>query len=185
MDIRHISHPFLSLPPGVLSRLFWPFFALTLFLMIVMAAAGAPLNTGAAPQGIISFEFAGSAARTAEILDSWGEAGRLRAAFIQGLDFLFLVVYSTTIALGCLWAARWLEGRGWRLSSLGILLAWGQGLAALFDTVENIALVLLLFGWLASPWTQVAWVCAAVKFALIFMGMVYAFFAAALHLAWR
>ncbi len=180
-----MPHPFLSLSPHFLPRLFWPLLAFTLALMAVMAIVGAPLTTQAAPQGIVSFEFAGTIARAMEILDSWGHPGQLRAAFIQGLDYLFLLVYSTTIGLGCVWAARTFDKRGGSLTSLGALLAWGVWLAAAFDAVENVALVVLLFGGLASPWPEIARVCAVVKFALVFVGLVYTFFAAALRLAWR
>ncbi len=178
-----MPHPFLSLPARLLPRLFWLLLALTLVLMAIMAGVGAPLTTQAVPQGIVSFEFAGTVIRAREILDSWSPAAQLRAAFIQGLDFLFLLVYSTTIGLSCTWAAGVLHDRHRSLSSWGPLLAWGQWLAAGFDAFENIALVVLLFGGLASPWPQIAWICAAVKFALIFIGLVYTFFAAALRLA--
>jgi hypothetical protein len=53
----------------------------------------------------------------------------------------------------------------------------GQWLAAGFDAVENIALLVLLFGRLASPWPQVAWVCAVLKFSLIILGIAYILYA--------
>jgi hypothetical protein len=148
-----------------------------LVLMAVMGVLGLPLNTGAAPQGIFSFEFAGTVEKATEILASWKAQEVLPyAAFIQGLDFLFLVVYSTTLALGCVWAKRVICERGWPLVSPGVPLAWGQWLAAGFDAVENVALGALLFGRPAAPWPQVAWGCAAVKFTLIFLGAVYLFY---------
>jgi hypothetical protein len=105
------------------------------------------------------------------------------AAFLQGLDFLFLAVYSTTLSLGCLWARRVIVERGWPLAFLGVPLAWGQWLAAACDAIENVALAALLFGGPASPWPQAAWACAAVKFALIFLGLVYVFYGLAVRLA--
>jgi hypothetical protein len=181
-----MSHPFLSLSPHRLTRLFWPLLAITLGLAVVMAVAGVPLNTPAAHQGLVSFEFAGSVARAAQILASWDAPAQLRAAFIQGLDCLYLLVYSTTIGLGCIWAGRFFEQRGWSLGAvLGAPLAWGMGLAAACDAVENIALVVLLFGRLVSPWPEIAWICAAVKFTLIFIGLVYIFIAAVLRLTSR
>ncbi|MDP3938069.1 MAG: hypothetical protein Q8R92_08020, partial [Deltaproteobacteria bacterium] len=46
---------------------------LTLVLIAVMSAFDLPLRTEAAPQGIVSFELAGSAARAGEILASWDQ----------------------------------------------------------------------------------------------------------------
>ena len=71
---------------------------------------------------------------------------------------------------------RALTSRGWPLAGEGAALAWGQWLAAWFDAVENIALIAMLFGAVVSPWPQVAYWCAVIKFALVFLGLVYAFY---------
>ena len=49
-----------------------------------------PLRTPAAPQGIVSYELAGTLPRAQEILASWGERGRLFAGVGLGLDYLYL-----------------------------------------------------------------------------------------------
>jgi hypothetical protein len=126
---------------------------------------------------MVSLDFAGSPQRAKAILDSWDHPAQLRAAFIQGLDFLYLLVYSTTIAIACLWAGKTLHRAGWPLASIGIPLAWGLWLAALSDAVENVALVEILFGKYNSPWPEIAAACAILKFALIFLGLVYALYA--------
>jgi len=46
--------------------------------------------------------------------------------------------------------------------------------AALFDAVENFALWKILLGAWASPWPELAAVCAQVKFGLLLLGLVYA-----------
>ncbi len=160
---------------------FMIFTVLSLIIMSVMNFAGLPLNTAAAPSGIVSFEIAGSAANAQAILASWDSAARVRAAFIQGLDFLFPPVYSTAVALGCLLASTALARRGSQLARFGRGLAWGQWAAAGFDYVENIALVALLFGAPGSPWPQIALACALVKFTLLFLGLVYCFFGLAMR----
>ena len=116
------------------------------------------------------------------MLDSWDNAAKIRAAFIQGLDFLFPLVYSTSVALGCLLTAGVLASRRWPLAGLGAPLAWGLWAAAALDYVEYIALVVLLFTPPASPWPQIAAVCAALKFALLFLGLVYCFLGLAVRL---
>jgi hypothetical protein len=160
--------------------------AFTLALMLVMNGIGQPLNDPqAAPLGIISYELAGSPPQAETILNAWDASARQHAALSLGLDYLFMVAYAVTIALGCVWAARSLGAPGMRIYRLGILLAWGQGIAGLADATENVALITQLFRTPASPWPEIAQVCTLVKFGLILLGMIYAFFAAILRLATR
>lgn len=169
-----MTHPFERIKPERRNGYFYVLLAGTLLLMVTMNWIGAALNTTSAPYGIVSFEFAGTSEKAQAIMESWGEAGRGRAAFIQGLDFLFPLVYSSAIGLGCLMAGGVLRGRNWPLAGLGAVLAWGQWLAAGFDYAENIALTALLFGAQATGWAIFATICAAVKFLLVFAGLVFA-----------
>lgn len=175
-----MAHPLDSITSR--RRVFLILLACTLILTVVLNVSGKPLSTSAAPGGIVSFELAGSVSKAQEMLNSWDTGARVRAGFVQGLDFLYLCVYSTTIALGCLLAAEVLNSRGWPGATLGSPLAWGLWLAAGLDALENIALVLLLFGWMSTPWPQIAWGCALLKFGLIFLGLVYVFYALAVRL---
>jgi hypothetical protein len=155
------------------ARLFVALLVLTLGVAGALRSLDDALRTADAPNGIVSFELAGSAERAGRILASWNEDARVRAAFGLGLDFLFLVLYSTTIAWACLWAAKQLRGAG-PLAALGVPLAWGQWCAALLDAVENVALWALLVGPVTAPWPRLAQVCAIPKFALVFAGLLYA-----------
>jgi hypothetical protein len=171
-----MSHPLQSIPQEKRKVVFWSLFSATLAWMIIMQLVGAPLTTPAAPSGIVSFELAGNATQAKAILDSWDAKAQVYAAFGLGMDYVFMLLYSTTIALACIWAGEILRSVGWPLSKLGAGLAWGQWAAALFDAVENIALAVILLRGLASPWPELARWCALFKFALIFLGLVYAFF---------
>ncbi len=168
-------------------RWFWALLALSLLIMLAMNFIGLPLNTSAAPSGIVSFEVAGSVENAQAMLDSWGSQGRVAAAFIQGLDFLFPAVYSTMLTLACLMASSTLGRAAWPLARLGTALAWAQWAAALFDYIENISLVVLIFGPVAAPWPQIAAICALIKFTLLIIGIAYGFFglAARLSLSFR
>lgn len=156
---------------------FWPLLGTTLFLLVLLNQVGAPLTTPKSPYGIISYEFAGIPENAAAILNSWDANSQLRAAFSLGLDFLFLVLYSTTIGIACIWASEVLLKNRWPLAGVGIPLAWGLWLAALLDTIENVALTHILFNTPNSPWPELAAICALIKFGLIFIGIVYVFFA--------
>ena len=61
---------------------------------------------------------------------------------------------------------------GWK--NLGVLLAWGLWLAAIFDAVENYALITMMYGSPADPYPLVAAFCAICKFSLILLGLIYA-----------
>lgn len=178
-----MRHPLENLNQRARNPLFFVLLSLTIVVMIVMNSAGSILNTEDAPYGIISFEFAGNVQRAQAILASWDAAAQVHAAFIQGLDFLYLAIYSTTIALACLWAGETLKRATWPPVSLGLFLAWGLWFAALCDALENFALVKMLFGSISSPWPQIASVCAVIKFALIFLGLVYALYALVIRFA--
>jgi len=177
-----MNNPFSFIPTDMQKRLFWPLLALTLVLMIVFSITGAPLNTEAAPYGVISFELAGSLERVNTIFASWDAAARERAAFGLGLDYFFIPVYATAIALGCALASRSLKARQWPLESLGAIISWGLLLAGLLDIIENIALTITLFSAPSAPYPQIATACAALKFTLIFLALVYAHYGAAVTL---
>lgn len=148
-------------------------FILTLTMMVIMNTIGAPLINETAPLGIISYEFAGDVPTAQAIIDSWDSDARMSASLSLGLDYLFLVVYSTTIGLGCLWAGNLIRQIKWPLGGLSVLLAWLLWLAGIADAVENFALIQMLFDSVVPPLPEVAMICAGVKFGLIFVGLVY------------
>jgi hypothetical protein len=154
----------------------------TLAVMAILNLVSTPLTTQAAPLGIISYEFAGSVGKAQSILDSWNTSAQLHAAFALGFDYVFMLAYSTTIGLACVLASGVLSSRGWPLAGVGAALAWGQWMAAGFDAVENIALIAMLFGAVVSPWPQVAYWCAVIKFALVTLGLVYAVYGGVVRL---
>ena len=158
-------HPLNSIPQG--KRL-----ATFLSLLVATVALSAILQAiGPSTPNIVDFELAGSIGAASSIINAWDIAAQLRASFGLGLDYLFIPVYSTTIALACVWGAGVLSGRKWR--ALGMLLAWGLWLAAAFDAIENLALIVMLFGTVADPYPQMAFICATCKFSLIILGLVY------------
>ncbi len=154
--------------------LFWPALILTLIIFAAFRIVDAPLQNPSAPSGIVSFELAGSVAKAQGMIDSWDTEAQHYAAFGLGLDYLFMVSYALAIGLGCLRAADVLGRRWIRLAGLGRLLAWGMGVAALLDAVENFALMkMLLAGAASAPWPALAAGCAAIKFGLVIAGLIY------------
>ena len=175
------TQPYQRIPVRHRLAVFLPFFALTLILSIVLQAVDAPLKTTAAPQGIVSYELAGNVVEAQRILDSWNPTARLYAAFSLGLDYFYMPAYAIAIGLACAWAAElWSRRRG-ALALVGVGLAWGLLMAALCDAAENVALVTMLLSGVREPWPALARGCAAVKFLLVGVGLVYALISA---IAW-
>jgi hypothetical protein len=177
-----MSHPFQRLAPATARLVFIPLLVLTLMVMVILNLVSTPLTTEAAPQGIVSYELAGSAVQAQRILDSWDASTRLHAAFALGFDYVFMLAYATTIGLACVMAAGVLRSRNWPLAAAGAALAWGQWLAAGLDAIENVALTNMLFSSVVSPWPQVAYWCAIIKFTLVFLGLVYTFYGGVVRL---
>jgi hypothetical protein len=155
-----------------LSRTLWYLsLAASIAILVLFTPLSAPLQTEAAPSGMISFELARTAQQAAEILRSWSPEARLYAAFSLGLDYLFMVSYAAAIGLACWFVATRLAGRA---AALGRALAWSQLPAALLDGVENVALWQQLVHGAAGGPASLAWLAATIKFALVGAGLLYA-----------
>jgi len=171
-----MSHPFENLTPNQRKSLFLISFTASLFLIVVLSLIGRPLITEVAIYGIVSFEFSGDAESAAAIIDSWDQAARLSAALSLGLDYMFILAYSTAISLACLWTADVTRDYGWPLTHLGSVLAWGQWAAGILDAIENLGLILILIYGVGKPWPELASFTALIKFILVFCGLSYAFY---------
>jgi len=179
----NIRNPFGWLPESEQKTAFWTLFAVTIVVIIFMQIVSAPLITDAAPQGIVSFEFAGNLPNAERIIDSWGQEERIYAGLSLGLDYLFLVLYSCTIALGCILGARGMSTDFFVKG--GVVLAWAQFSAAFLDCVENFALIKLLLGSGEAVWPSLAFWCAGPKFFIVGAGLVYVVIGAAAFLIRR
>jgi hypothetical protein len=165
--------PFDWVTPNRQKPVFISLALLTALVMVCLQIIGEPLVTEAAPQGIVSFELAGSPAAARQMVASWGAAGPIYAGLSLGLDYLFMAAYAGSIGLGCVLVARRLNPSSIiNLQSLGALLAWGLMAAALLDAVENFALIRLLLG-AEALWPLLARWCAIPKFALVAAGLLF------------
>lgn len=166
------NHPLAFIQEHRRKRVFFIFLAATLLVMAIFRLVlDPPLQTEAAPQGIVSFELAGSQAKADEIIASWDATAQLYAAFGLGFDFLFMPVYATAIALGVLLAAGRHPGK---FASLGAWVGWSAFVAAVFDAAENVCLFNLLLGNSGADYSGMAAIYATVKFGLILLGIGFA-----------
>lgn len=163
-----MTHPFVWLAPAWQTRFFFGLVGFTLLVMLAINLMSTPLQNEQVPYGIVSYEFSGTAGQAQTYIASWDETTRLYAALGLGFDYLFLLLYASSLSLGCVRAAA-------RFASptLGYSLAWGQLAAGVFDAVENAGLIALLFGSTSDSWAAVAWWCAIFKFVLVAMGLIF------------
>ena len=184
-----MKHPLENIPREYRKRSFFTFLFLTLSLFAVFRVLDQPLRTPAAPNGIVSFELAGSPLQAQAITEEWKRSSLLLsavagqadpnivnvpytfAAFGLGIDYLFMPVYAFALAFGTLLAAN--RHGGW-FKSLGAVAGYGAFAAALFDAVENYALFQILLNRVYSPYPEIAYYCASLKFALLIFGLLYA-----------
>lgn len=154
-------------------RKFTFFFLVLFFLGIaIMRFFDSFLINDICTGGITSFELAKDVSVSEAILNSWDETAKLAAAFSAGFDYLFLFIYSTFIAV----LIHKLNERLWKDTSFynfGILLIYAQFAAALFDAIENIGMMQLLFGNIEQFWTLISFYFATMKFLLILAGISY------------
>jgi hypothetical protein len=124
----------------------WLFGLAALMLLGVLALLDLRMEDAGGP-GIVSFELAGSTERAGEILVQWGEDGRSAARLSLWLDFPFLLAYGAFLSLAVMAMRDGGANRGWlRYAKAGALIAVLPWVAAAFDAVEDVNLLLTLDG---------------------------------------
>jgi hypothetical protein len=170
-----VIHPFERWPAT--HRREWVVVLVVAFLacVAVFTFHDRPLETEAAPNGIVDLELAGSAEKAERIRQSWADNDALdEAGFSIGFDYVFLLVYSTGLAALCALGAAAMRRRGvGLLATIGVLAAWGAWGAALCDAVENAAMLPLLDR-PTDSWASTAAAFATAKFVLLVIGLLFA-----------
>ena len=167
--------PFDNLTNSARKRVIIITLVVSAILLLTMRTLDTPLRTHTAPRGIVSFELAVDYEASQQILGSWNSEAKINAALSLGLDFLFLIVYALFISLSCAQIAAALKDNRSIFFRAAVVLAWAQFLAAILDTIENIALIRLLLDssskWL--PWLA-RW-GAIIKFSIVGAGLMFIF----------
>lgn len=156
----------------------------TVGLSIVLSSIGQSLKNQTAPQGIISFELAGSKSRAEEILGSWSQSARHDAFLSIGVDYLFLCVYPLAISLACVTTGAQLAQYR-TFAKTGAVLSWLVLGAGALDGVENFAMIRMLKSIEGEAWPALAKWCAIPKFGLVALGIAYVLFAVLLRVSRR
>jgi len=165
-----LNRPSFLSNPVISGKIFLILLIVTLVLLFGMSSIDSHLINDQAVNGIVSLELAGSINNAKLILASWDKSAQFQAGLSIGLDFLFLIAYSITIAMGCLLVAK---NFGVFVQNIGMWLAGTQILAAILDVIENLAMIKLLTG---STWDilpAIAYWCAIPKFLIVLAGLVF------------
>ena len=172
-------HPLEYFSRGALGWLLLALMAFAIVLYLRLQSLGRRLRNATAPLGIVSLEMCLSSEESRGIIESWDEDAREDARRMLCLDYFFIPIYTTAMAILGVLASRWFAAKG--LSSMGTIamyLAWGQWLAGLFDFTENSALlrILSMYPDIPDGLTQLAGWSARIKFLLIIMAVLCCLF---------
>ncbi len=142
----------------------------SLLLSVYFATFMNSLRSAAVPQGVISFEFARTAAEATAILNHWSATDKTRILFHLGLDYLYLFVYGLSFSLGICLLRRKMTGF---LHKLGGFLCWFALLAIPMDAIENYALLLHILKRPTDLQATISVTCATIKFTTVFASLAY------------
>jgi len=141
-------------------------------LLLAMSPAEDRMQEAGGP-GIVPFELAGSQDRADEIMGEWGEEGQDAARESLWIDFGFLLAYGALLTLALAAVRDLARERGWaRLAKVGAVAVAFGALAAAFDALENICLLLTLDG-AGAAFPALATAFAACKFILLAAAIAY------------
>lgn len=144
----------------------------SLVLLLAMAPADERMQDTGGP-GIVPFELTGGQDRADEILAEWGEEGQDAARESLWIDFGFLVAYGVFLTLALAAVRDLARERGWRrLAAIGGVVVSFGALAAGFDALENICLLLTLDG-AGTAFPALATIFAACKFIFLASGIAF------------
>ncbi len=144
----------------------------SLLLLLAMSPAENRMTDTGGP-GMIPFELTGGQDRADEILAEWGEDGQDAARESLWIDFGFLLAYGAFLTLALAATRDLAIRRGWqRLGAIGRVAVSFGVLAAAFDAIENVCLLLTLDG-AGAAFPLLATIFASLKFAFLALAIAY------------
>jgi hypothetical protein len=144
------------------TKLFW----IATFITIVWIMLMRPYT----PKNIVAFELAKTPVAAEQIINDWGAEGIEKAATSIYLDFVFILLYCSSIMLGCRVAAQYAGVK--KLMSMASILALAIWVAGVLDVVENLCMLKTLTVPTVSS-TATAFYAAAIKFSIVGISLVF------------
>lgn len=137
-------------------------------LLLALLIVNEPLKTASAPQGIVSYQLAGTADQAHAIFRSWGSDGVAWAKVSLWLDFLFIPAYMLALIHLTRHFTRDRPGIRERMVARWVRALFAT--AGLSDGAENI-LLLNNFNVPTDEMTLSATLCALIKFTALTLGI--------------
>jgi hypothetical protein len=132
-----------------------------------------PLEHTGGPN-ILAFEFAATKVHASRILAEWGPRGRRIARLSLLVDYAYMLSYGAFFTLAGFATRDLARERGWRrIASVGVVIPFFAAIAALFDAVENVFLLLVLSDRGGAHAPLIATICSSIKFTLITIAIGY------------
>lgn len=123
---------------------------------------------GVATYGVLDLQFAGTQARSGEILGAWTAAGVMpHIGFSLGLDYLFMALFGAAFFYAALVARDAFPNLRGPLT----LAAWAGPLAALLDALENAIHAGMVMGMTAPSAVAIQYPVTLAKWALVVVGL--------------
>ncbi len=144
----------------------------SIIIWMLMRPTEAALKA-ASPYGVMELEFAWSVEKINQIFDSWTEELIIQELNVTLIDYGFLVAYSIFLAcLTLLISRKLLSGQ---IQLAGLYMTLVPFVAALFDAIENLNLILMLYSPTNFPPFSplLASIFASFKFGLIIIVIIF------------
>lgn len=148
------------------------FIAGFLLFLIINFTVFQPLGAAVTEYNILDYEFAWTPEQVIIIFATWGTNGMILQAAGIYWDFLYIMGYGSFAFSGVLLVARKLS-RTWQI--LGLYVTFIAILAGLFDIIENIFLLVMLFepSSIISAVPAIAGIMATMKFSALLIALLY------------
>ncbi len=134
------------------------------------------------PPNIIQFEFAKTVEQAQSIMDDWGTGGVAAARLSIYLDFVFLILYSWSVSLGCKAVIASMPAIWWKKA--GEYLSTVSWFAGSCDLIENFAMLFTLSN-MNEFSVSVAYYFAMFKFTIVFVCLLFIITSPAIRLLFR
>ncbi|GEM_PF-1810874 len=148
-------------------RIFLVILALFIPMVVALSVLDTGLRNSVTPLGIVSFELCGFSRNCEAALEAWNGHQKNIVMLIQGLDYLFLILYPALIAI-CIQSlgARAFEWQTINKPAVAVCMAMAAA-----DAIENYALIQIVLNDSVGVYGVVASSFASIKFTFVAAGI--------------
>ena len=148
--------PFTRIRPGELRHVAVP-------ALVVWLLAFLPFLLVGEPSEMMRLQLAGSESQARAIVSGWTPSEVVDMAYLQGIDAVHPLAYGIVLAAAAVWAGRRFRGRAARWAAV---IVWMPVAAAVFDTLENIGMIVMIRGDTSAPIPMITTTFAVAKFSM-------------------